>query len=93
MTVLQVFGLFIHFSTGTEAQGEIHWANLQTSTAQYSGMSATLMSVGFYCRMSTPSIRATFHFSLFALALKFGNFDIFPSYFSILKTRQHNFVS
>jgi hypothetical protein len=47
MAILQVFGLFIHFSTGTEAHGEIHWANVQTSTAQYSGMSVTLMSVGF----------------------------------------------
>ncbi|KAG1873546.1 hypothetical protein DFJ58DRAFT_758946 [Suillus subalutaceus] len=63
MAILQVFGLFIHFSTGTEAHDEIHWANVQTSTAQYSGMSATPMSVGFYCRISTPSVRAIFHFN------------------------------
>ena len=57
MAHLQEFGLFIYFSTGTKAHGEMHWANVQTSTAQYSGMSASLMSV-------VPFSASALHFTL-----------------------------
>jgi hypothetical protein len=57
--------------------------------AQDSGMSATLMSVGFYYSISISSVRAIFHCNHSSPwhALKFGSVDIFPSYFSILKSR------
>jgi hypothetical protein len=44
--------VYLRFSTGTEVHGEMHWANVQTSTTQYSGMSVFTYVRWLYCCMS-----------------------------------------